>query len=135
MGSENGKNVFSLLYVEDEAEARELIVEALEAYFPQIKLQTASNGAEGLRLFQESRPQLVLTDIRMPVMDGIQMAAQIKALDPQVDIIALTAFNDASFLSTAAEIGFSDYVLKPVDYELLFASLDRFLARHLERGE
>jgi YesN/AraC family two-component response regulator len=134
MALENGKNLLSLLYVEDEAETRELIVEALEAYFPEVQLQTASNGAEGLRIFQESRPQLVLTDIRMPVMDGIQMAAEIKALDPLVDVIALTAYNDSSFLSTAADIGFSDYVLKPVDYELLFATLEKFLAKHRERA-
>lgn len=128
------QKISSLLYVEDEAETRELIVEALEAYFPEVQLQTASNGAEGLRIFQESRPQLVLTDIRMPVMDGIQMAAEIKALDPLVDVIALTAYNDSSFLSTAADIGFSDYVLKPVDYELLFGTLEKFLAKHRERS-
>lgn len=115
-----------LLYVEDEAETRELIVEALKAYYPRLELLTAANGAEGLKLFREARPQLVLTDVRMPVMDGVQMAAGIKAIDPEAYIIALTAYNDTSFLSAAAEIGFSEYILKPVDYGLLFASIDKF---------
>lgn len=126
MVSNDASRGAALLYVEDEAETRELIAEALKAYYPGLKLLTAANGAEGLQLFLEARPQLVLTDIRMPVMDGLQMAAGIKAIDPEVHIIALTAYNDTSFLSAAADIGFSDYLLKPIDYVLLFASTDKF---------
>jgi YesN/AraC family two-component response regulator len=102
------------------------MVEALQTYYPKLKLLTAANGAEGLQLFREARPQLVLTDIRMPLMDGIQMAAGIKAIDPEVYIIGLTAYNDRSFLSTAADAGFSECILKPVDYGTLFASINKF---------
>lgn len=119
----------ALLYVEDEAETKELIVKALEACYPSLKLWTAANGAEGLQLFRDTRPQLVLTDIRMPLMDGIEMAAEIKALDPEVHIIGLTAYNDTRFLSTAADIGFSECILKPVEYRILFASIDKFFRR------
>lgn len=125
MGASDTVKGASLLYVEDEAETRELVMEALVVYYPGLRVLTAANGAEGLQRFREARPHLVLTDIRMPVMDGIEMAKEIKAIDPDAHIIALTAYNDTSFLS-AADIGFSEYVPKPVDYGLLFASIDKF---------
>lgn len=125
----HGQEPHSLLYVEDEAETRALISEVLTARYPQLVLHTAANGAAGLELFRQFRPQVVLTDIRMPVMDGLEMAAEIKALDPGVDLIALTAYNDSSFLSRAEEMGFSDYVLKPIDFKDLFARIEQSLEK------
>ena len=115
----------SILYVEDEAEAREMVSSMLVRRNRGLRLLTGENGADGLRLFREHRPEIVITDISMPVMDGIQMSAQIKELAPDTIIIAVTAFSDTPFLMDAIEIGFNHYVLKPIDYVTLFAVLDK----------
>lgn len=116
---------YSLLYVEDENDAREMIGATLKTEYPEIQLFLAKNGAEGLALYLEQKPDLILTDIRMPVLDGIKMAAEIKSHDNDVPIIAVTAYSEVEYLLKAIEIGFSHYVLKPVDYKKLFEALDK----------
>jgi signal transduction histidine kinase len=115
----------SLLYVEDEPETRELVASALASEYPDIVLYVASDGAEGLELYRTHRPEVVVTDIKMPLMDGLAMAGEIKSLNPEVEIIALTAYSDTSFLVEAIDIGFSQYVLKPTDLGKLISAIDR----------
>jgi PAS domain S-box-containing protein len=116
---------YSLLYLEDEAEARELIGRMLARKYPGMELHIGKNGAEGLALYQAHRPDIIVTDIRMPVMDGIRMATEIKALEPEALIIAVTAHSDTQYLLNAIEIGINQYVLKPIDSNKLFAAIDR----------
>lgn len=121
------KEKIVILYVEDEDEPRELIGDSIVSEFPELTLYLARDGREGLELYRERRPDLVVTDILMPVQDGLQMAETIKAIDPQTELIALTAYSDTSFLLRAIEIGFSHYVLKPIDYDRLFAAIRKSL--------
>ncbi|MBT1073604.1 sensor histidine kinase [Pelotalea chapellei] len=116
-----------LLYVEDDMETREIVANALAADYPGLSLYFAADGAEGLALFREHRPEIVITDIMMPVMGGIRMAEEIRALESEAELIALTAFSDTSFLVSAIEAGFSHYVLKPVDFDKLFAAVEKSL--------
>jgi PAS domain S-box-containing protein len=118
----------SILYVEDEAEARDLIAGVLTQQYPGLTLHLAADGSEGLALFREHRPQVVITDIRMPVMDGLAMAKGIREIDAEVSLVALTAFSDTSFLVTAIELGFSHYVFKPINIKKLLWAIDRTLA-------
>jgi len=115
----------SVLYVEDDRDAREITCRMLARKIPALTLYTADNGAAGLALFRAHHPDIVITDIMMPVLDGIGMAAKIKAVDPETLVIAVTAHSDTRYLLKAIEIGISRYVLKPVDYEKLFAALDK----------
>lgn len=115
----------SILYVEDDPEARELVSNVLARQIRALRLYTAGNGEEGLALFSKHRQDIVITDINMPVMDGIRMSNGIKSLDPEALIIAVTAYSDTRYLLDAIEIGISRYVLKPVDYEKLFAAIDK----------
>ncbi|QWV99544.1 response regulator [Geomonas nitrogeniifigens] len=121
------ERVTSILYVEDEAEARELIGKLLTEEHPHLKIFIAVNGAEGLTLFKEHRPQVVVTDIRMPIMDGLTMAGHIRDMDPDVDLIAVSAYSDTSFLVRAIELGFSNYVFKPVNFSKLHTALTRII--------
>jgi YesN/AraC family two-component response regulator len=116
---------FRLLYVEDEADTRDLLSRIIAKNYPDLKLFFAENGATGLEVFREQRPDIVLTDLYMPVMDGIQMAREIKALDAEMVIIAVTAHNDPHYLLDAIEIGIRHYVLKPVISENLFAVINK----------
>lgn len=113
----------SVLYVEDEAEAREMVSRVLTQEIPSLRLYTAENGETGLALYGEHQPDIVITDINMPMMDGIRMGNEIKSLNPDAIIIAVTAHSDTCYLLDAIETGISHYVLKPIDYDKLFAAI------------
>jgi PAS domain S-box-containing protein len=124
----------SILLVEDEAETREILSRMLTIKLPEIRLLCAENGKSGLELYQEHRPDLVITDVNMPLMDGLSMAGVIRELHQETHIIVLTAYNDTHYLLHAIEAGISHYVLKPINQRKLFASIDNCLDRiRLER--
>jgi YesN/AraC family two-component response regulator len=122
----------TVLYVEDEELTRAAISAPLGRRV-QTLLQ-AENGRTGLELFRLHRPGIVITDIRMPFMDGLTMAREIKALDERTQIIVTTAHNDTNYFLDAIDIGIDRYVLKPIDHEKLFAGLEKCMATiNLER--
>jgi diguanylate cyclase (GGDEF)-like protein/PAS domain S-box-containing protein len=123
----------ALLNVEDEPDARDMLSRMLAMNYPGLQLHVAENGVVGLELFREHRPDIVMTDINMPVMNGIQMAREIKAIDPEAVIVAVTAHSDTSYLLSAIEIGIHHYVLKPVNYSELFGVLDKILEKIMLR--
>ncbi len=102
----------TILYVEDDAEARKQLGHFLEH---RVKtLFTAENGAAGLNVFQKEHPDIVITDIQMPVMDGLTMAHEIRKQDKTTPIIVTTAFEQTDYLMRAINIGVDKYVAKPV---------------------
>ncbi len=125
MGSVNKLEV-AVLYVEDEELTRAAVSAPLGRRV-QTLLQ-ANNGREGLELFRLHRPGIVITDIRMPVMDGLTMAREIKALDEKTQIIVTTAHNDTRYFLDAIDIGIDRYVLKPIDHKKLFSGLEKCMA-------
>ena len=102
----------SILYVEDEADVREQFSQFLQRLAG--KLITAENGADGLAAYNEHKPDIIITDIRMPVMDGLSMAGEIRNSDKTVRIVVLTAFEETNYLKQAINIGIDKYVTKPV---------------------
>jgi signal transduction histidine kinase len=117
----------SLLYVEDEPATRELICEIIGRRYPDLRLLVAVNGEEGIQTFKVNRPEIVLTDINMPIVNGLRMAEEIKSLSPATEIIALTAHSNSEHLLKAIEIGISHYILKPIDIEQIFRVIDKSL--------
>lgn len=117
----------SVLYVEDDPATLSGLISFLErrvnAVFP------ATNGREGLDLFARQRPDIVVTDIKMPVMDGIEMAANIKDLDRDCPVIVTTAHGDADILIRAIELGIDWYVMKPINIEKLMDSIEKISLR------
>lgn len=89
------------------------------------EVRTAPNGAEGLRLWHSWRPDLVLTDIMMPVMDGLEMSRVIKEMSGDTQIVVITSSADVAHLRQALEIGIDRYVLKPVDEHLLADAMNK----------
>ena len=87
------------------------------------QVRTAANGAEGLRIWHGWRPDLVLTDIIMPVMDGLEMSRAIKETDEDAQIVVVSSSSDSTHLRQALDIGIDRYVLKPVDELLLVDAL------------
>ena len=117
----------SLLYVEDELDASFMVSKMLTMNYPKLTLYLAENGAVGLEMYRKHRPDVVMTDINMPVMDGIRMSREIRSINPEAHIIAVTAHSDTSYLLNAIEIGIHNYVLKPINYDELFAVTDKIL--------
>lgn len=91
------------------------------------EVRTAVNGAEGLRIWHAWRPDLVLTDIMMPVMDGLEMSRTIKEADADAQIVVVTSSSESAHLRQALDIGIDRYVLKPLDERLLDDALRKSL--------
>lgn len=123
----------SILYVEDDPFVRESLIRFLKRRFD--TLYVGEEGQRGLDLFNEHKPDLVITDIQMPVMDGLEMCRHIRESDPEVPILITTAFNETSYLTRAIELGVDRYVKKPVVKEELLDSLYRSAQVLIQRKE
>ncbi len=113
----------SVLYVEDDALVRSQLAHFLERRVKQ--LTVAENGREGLEAFHSGKYDIVVTDIKMPEMDGLQMAEKIKADSRDVPIIVITAYSDRDYLLRAIELGVNRYVTKPIDPDALVEAIYR----------
>ncbi len=107
----------TVLYVEDDDLGRAQTEMFLKRRVG--KLITAVNGAQGLELFRTQPIQMVITDVLMPVMDGLTMAEEIRKLSPTVPIIVTTAFEQTDYLLKSIELGIEKYVVKPIRIERL----------------
>lgn len=103
---------FSVLYVEDQEDIQDEFVEILSLFIDETV--TASNGQEGLQMYRQKKPDLIITDIQMPVMTGLEMIKEIRQVDTETPIIVTTAFNDNKYLIEAIDLGIEYYLLKPV---------------------
>lgn len=119
--SKPGLSSLSVLYVEDDGDMREQVVHFLQKKCRNVL--TAGNGREALECFSRHHPDIVISDIMMPEMDGLELAGAIKQCDPSTPIILATAFNDPTYLQKAIDIGVDNYVLKPIDLEKLHAAM------------
>lgn len=107
--------MYKLLIVDDEPLIRKGILTLVD--FEKLGITDAyeaSNGTEGLRLFIQHAPQLILLDINLPVMNGLELAQAIKALDRQAKIAMITGYDYVDYAISALKIGVDDYILKPV---------------------
>ncbi len=104
-----------VVVVEDEIRIREGICKLINKMFPELEIAgSAENGKEGLAYIEQYKPSLVITDIRMPVMDGLEMLkrAQEKEIFPKV--IVLSAYSEFSYAQQAVRLGVKDYLIKPI---------------------
>ena len=117
MVSQIEKYDISLLYVEDEQSTREQVSGLLRRIVR--TLYVASDGIDGLAKYKLYLPDVVLSDIMMPGMDGLEMASQIRLIKPDCQIIVLTAYNDTEYLLECIAIGINKFAQKPVDFAKL----------------
>ncbi|EDP7082570.1 response regulator [Campylobacter jejuni] len=119
-----------ILVVEDEVKARESMINILSERFS--KVIGAQNGDEGLKKFKKFKPDLVITDIAMPIMDGLDMAREIKEISDDVPIVVLSAYSEKERLLRSIDTGIDKYLIKPVDIEELFKVLDYLIGEKIE---
>ena len=110
-----------VLVVDDEPKAVELLQDflTLKGY----AVITAPNGQEALRKVREERPHLILLDICMPKMDGLEVLRGIREIDREVGIIMVTAVHEEDTGREALKLGAFDYITKPLDFQYLERSL------------
>ncbi|MCP4748115.1 MAG: sigma-54-dependent Fis family transcriptional regulator [Desulfobacteraceae bacterium] len=122
-----------ILVVDDE----DTICEALSAWLTKegYRVKTAGSGHEALALMQQARYDLYLVDIKMPGMDGIELLAEIKKLQPDASVIMITAHGSIQTAVEAMKLGGTDYLCKPFDPEQLSLLLERVTAARALREE
>jgi len=107
----------SILYVEDEKEVQKELAEVLDIFCN--TLYIADDGVQGLKQYNKYNPDIVISDVKMPFMDGIEMAKRIKEKNKKAHVIFTTAFSDTNFFQDAIELQVDGYILKPIDLNLL----------------
>ncbi len=115
----------TLLYVEDDLMTLEEISYVLKKYIK--NLIVAKNGQEGLSLFKKHNPDMVITDINMPVMNGLEMSEKIFKINPNVPIAVTTAYSDGEYLIKAIELGIDKYILKPINLKEILVIIQKSL--------
>ncbi|MBF0506486.1 MAG: response regulator [Nitrospirae bacterium] len=113
----------TVLYVEDEPNAREAAGEILKRVVRTVYV--AENGKDGLEAFNKYNPDIVITDIRMPVMSGLDMAREIREGSSDKQIIITTAHSDTDYFLAAIDIAVDQYILKPVQSDKLIAAVGK----------
>ena len=112
----------SLLYVEDEDELRATMLYTLERKFS--KVYVGKNGQEGLELFKQYKPDFIITDIKMPVLDGLGMIKNIRKVDRNTPILILSAYDDKKYLMEAIDYNVTKYIVKPITNSTLLPALN-----------
>lgn len=112
----------SVLYVEDDRELRQNTARLLGSFFTLV--DTAENGLQGLEKFREDNYDLIITDINMPLMNGINMVREVKKENPR-QIIIISAHDEARYLLELINLGVEHFVLKPLDLQLFLAVVEK----------
>ncbi|MCD8080634.1 MAG: response regulator transcription factor [Bacteroides sp.] len=125
------ENNIQVLLVEDEITLAMIIKDTLEE--ESFVIHTAANGEEGLRLFYELRPHIVVADVMMPKMDGFTMVRRIRQTDMQTPVLFLTARSAIRDVVEGFELGANDYLKKPFGMQELIVRIKSLLGRALVR--
>ncbi|MBN1822037.1 MAG: response regulator [Prolixibacteraceae bacterium] len=116
-----------ILVVEDDQDIRELLVETLKR--SDFEVDTAENGKTGLEKFRKQKYDLILTDIRMPVMDGLKMLKKIKKEDSRMPIVVITAYPSVDSAVECLVEGADDYLVKPIKFDDLNVKIQKALEK------
>lgn len=106
-------NNIKILYVEDDDIARENGVEYLENYFDTI--YEASNASIAFQIYEKYRPEIIITDIQMPKINGLEFVKRVRKIDKKTQIIVITAFCNKEYLLKAVELQLVKYLIKPIN--------------------
>ena len=121
MNQKNTEIKSRLLVVDDEKDIRDYLTE----FFTEkgFEAHSASSGAEALRMLKVLRPHLILLDVKMPEMSGIETLRKIRDLDREVGVIMITGLHDQKVGRDSLKYGASDFITKPIDLHYLETSI------------
>ena len=121
---------YTVLCVEDEEGIRKRLVNTLKYYFTEV--YEASNGEEGYELYYEHKPNILISDIEMPLKNGIAMISNIRKDDLSTIVIMLTAYSSEEYLLSLINLNINHYILKPVNSENLLNGIIKAFGDKLE---
>lgn len=107
--------MMNILIADDEKIEREGIRYLLSLEKGERRIFEAANGKQAMQILRTENIDMILTDIKMPVMDGLELARRAKELFPEIRIVIFSGYNDFTFAQEAIRYGVTDYILKPVD--------------------
>ncbi len=116
----------SVLYIEDELELQEVTCNFLQDFLG--KITVASNGEEALSIFEKEEFDLIITDINMPKVDGLEMMKIMKKSNPELKVIVTTAYNHQEKIDELFNAGMSEYIMKPIDFTKLMETIIKITA-------
>ncbi|MEA2018058.1 MAG: response regulator [Campylobacterota bacterium] len=129
----NQLSKYTLLFVENEKGIRENFQEFFNLLFK--KVYVAVDGVEALEVFNNSKPDLIITDIKMPNMDGIELVKSIREVDSKVSIVIISAHTDVELLLSSIPLNLIEYIVKPLNQNKLFEIFEIFLSKHKNKSE
>ena len=124
---------WEIVLIDDEQDIRDVMTITLED--AGCKVSAAPDGEMGLQLCEEISPQIVITDIRMPGINGIQVLQSLKKMHPDIEVIVATAFGDMDLAIQALQLDASDFITKPINDEALHLALKRAQDRYTARKQ
>jgi DNA-binding NtrC family response regulator len=116
-----------VLLVDDEVEFASALSERLQ--MRNYDVRTASNGLEAMALFHESPPDVVLLDLRIPGMDGLEILSNIKKFDPSIEVLMLTGHGDRESVQKGMQTGALEYIMKPIDIDELTSKINKAMKK------
>ncbi len=119
----------SILVVDDEPELLQGIEDAMGIELGDVRILSCTDAGRALEIAARERPALVLTDIRMPEMDGMELLDRLRRFDPSITVIMMTAYGSVDGAVQAVRQGAYDFICKPFDYKSLVSSLRKGLER------
>ncbi len=124
---------WKIVLIDDEEDIREVMTLTLED--AGYRVASAPDGESGLQICEQISPQIIITDIRMPGMDAIQVLEAIKKKNPDIEVIVATAFGEMELAIRALQLDASDFITKPISDEALYLALDRARNRYTSRKQ
>ena len=121
------KSKYTLLYVEDEVAMRKVTVMFLKLYFSEI--YEASNGIEALEIYKEKKPDVIITDIEMPKMNGLEFCRRIREEDKNTPMMITTAYTSVEYLLEAVSLNLIKYLGKPLQEDEVLKALETCFAQ------
>ena len=112
-----------VLLVDDEVEFASALAERLQMRNYDVK--TASNGLEAMALFHSSPPDVVILDLKIPGMDGLEILKNIKQFDPTIEVLMLTGHGDMESVQKGMKFGVFEYIMKPIEIAELTSKIDK----------
>ncbi len=113
----------TILYVEDEDGIRKNVADSLRYYAKEVI--EARNGKEALELYKKHSPDIIYTDVMMPILDGVEFVEKIRQEDTKIPIVMVTANTDKDYLLRAVELHLEQYIVKPINLKELKKSLEK----------
>lgn len=114
------KHNYKVLFVEDEPVTRLMMTRFLNHYFTEV--YSAENGDEGFKFFSKNNPDIIITDLSMPILNGFKMLDKIRETNPNIPVVVTTAYRDL-----AHEINNAEFVFKPINNQELFSKIKKLL--------